>query len=155
MKVKEAYDRSGYKRTLEVAIKSTLKGNLNILCYYGDIIYESDTNVEYYYTPSRTLFVTLSHSPSLSLCLSPSLNLSLSLSHTHSHSHTRSPHLTGHYQLACLTLISGDMSQSPCGSDKEPYDDEQEVDREGTYILLYRISYLMLCFIVFCFILYN
>ena len=105
------------------------------------------------------LLLALFSSLCLTLHLSHSVylphSISLSLSHTHSHSHTRSPHLTGHYQLACLTLISGDMSQSPCGSDKEPYDDEQEVDREGTYILLYRISYLMLCFIVFCFILYN
>ena len=39
---------------------------------------------------------------------------------------------SGHYQLACLTLISGDLSQSPMGSDKEPADDQAEAEKEGT-----------------------
>ena len=38
----------------------------------------------------------------------------------------------GHYQLAILTLISGDLSDSPMGTDKEPIDDEAEVEKEGT-----------------------
>lgn len=37
----------------------------------------------------------------------------------------------GHYQLAILTLISGDLSDSPMGTDKEPIDDEAEVEKEG------------------------
>jgi hypothetical protein len=43
-----------------------------------------------------------------------------------------SPHVTpGHYQLAILTLISGDLSQSPMGTDKESADDDAEVEAEG------------------------
>ena len=38
---------------------------------------------------------------------------------------------TGHYQLAILTLISGDLSQSPMGTDKESADDDAEVEAEG------------------------
>jgi hypothetical protein len=39
--------------------------------------------------------------------------------------------LKGHYQLACLTLISGDASANPLGSDKEEGEDEYEAEREG------------------------
>ena len=49
-------------------------------------------------------------------------------------SYPNSSHLLGHYQLACLTLISGDLSQSPLGSDREPVDDEAEAIREGTLL---------------------
>ena len=30
-----------------------------------------------------------------------------------------------------MTLVSGDLTQSPLGSDKEEYDDETEIVREG------------------------
>ena len=30
-----------------------------------------------------------------------------------------------------MTLVSGDLSQSPLGTDKEEYDDEAEIVREG------------------------
>lgn len=39
--------------------------------------------------------------------------------------------IEGHYQVACVTLVSGDLTQSPLGSDKEDYDDEAEIIREG------------------------
>ena len=40
-------------------------------------------------------------------------------------------YFSGHYQLACLTLIAGDLSQTPMGSDNEEGEDEAEVKREG------------------------
>ena len=55
-------------------------------------------------------------------------------------SYPNSSHLLGHYQLACLTLISGDLSQSPLGSDREPVDDEAEAIREGTLLHSTQIS---------------
>lgn len=39
--------------------------------------------------------------------------------------------LAGHYQLACLTMIAADMSQTPMGSDREAGEDEKEVEKEG------------------------
>ena len=38
----------------------------------------------------------------------------------------------GHYLVACLTLIKGDLSLTPMGSDREEGEDEEEVEREGT-----------------------
>jgi hypothetical protein len=42
--------------------------------------------------------------------------------------------LKGHYQLACLTMINGDLSQTPLGSNQEPLDDVGEAMREGIYV---------------------
>ena len=39
--------------------------------------------------------------------------------------------LSGHYQLACLTLIAADLTQSPLGSDREAGEDDAEARREG------------------------
>jgi hypothetical protein len=39
--------------------------------------------------------------------------------------------LKGHYLMCCLTLISGDLSLSPLGSDKEEGEDEAEAEKEG------------------------
>ena len=37
----------------------------------------------------------------------------------------------GHYQVACVILVSGDVTLTPSGSNKEEYDDEAEIVREG------------------------
>jgi len=44
----------------------------------------------------------------------------------------------GHFQKACLDLISGDTSITPTGSDNEPEDDEREADREAERLVQVR-----------------
>jgi hypothetical protein len=39
--------------------------------------------------------------------------------------------MLGHYQVACVTLVTGDVTLTPSGSNKEEYDDEAEIVREG------------------------
>lgn len=39
--------------------------------------------------------------------------------------------ILGHYQVACVTLVTGDVTLTPSGSNKEEYDDEAEIVREG------------------------
>lgn len=44
---------------------------------------------------------------------------------------------TGHYLVACLTLIKGDLSLTPMGSDREEGEDEEEAEREGVIAMSY------------------
>lgn len=73
-----------------------------------------------------TLICTVLHYSTLHYC-------TLRNAYLYSHLSCVTSHVSplGHYQLAILTLISGDMSDSPMGTDKEPIDDEKEVEKEG------------------------
>ena len=114
-KVREAFDKGGYNRTLVTALKSSLKGTHTLPLYLIDN-YAGACFTHHLFPHVYFIF-------NLPFCLFGVLKISSLPSNN--------IFMLGHYQVACVTLVTGDVTLTPSGSNKEEYDDEAEIVREG------------------------